>query len=210
MYSKRDNLLFVHIPKTGGQTILVHFLEKYNINWKDRGELFGNKIKVLDREVIGEHLTYQEYLKYNIITNDDMINLNTFSIVRNPYERFLSYYYMRKNKDKFLDLSLETMMKDCSNFLKTKDDELKYSKPYVMIKPQHLYLQNSKNVKVFKYENYNEVEEYLKSFGIKQILKRNVGSKKAKENHKENLKKCIDFVNEYYEKDFETFDYKMI
>lgn len=210
MYSKKDNLLFVHIPKTGGQTILRHFLEKHNIKWENRNILFADKMQIFGKKIITEHLSYEEYINYNVISKDEIVKLDIISIVRNPYDRFLSYFYMKKNKPKFIDLNIETLIKKSKQYLTTNNPEKQIEKQYIMIKPQYLFLRNCKDVKVFKYEKYNEIEEYLKKFNIKNIKKRNVGSKKAKLNYNNDFEKCIDFVNEFFKKDFELFNYKML
>lgn len=80
VWSHKEKLIFVHIPKTGGTTI-EHYLNLRNciqgycviknvafqhFNWSDYKKLLGNKI-------------YEKYFK--------------FSIVRNPIDRCISEYY---------------------------------------------------------------------------------------------------------------------
>jgi len=67
------NLLFVHIPKTGGVSIYQHAV--------------NCKIKITR---CGHHEPAKSW-------NGDINELFSFAFVRNPYERFMSSYYFYKD-----------------------------------------------------------------------------------------------------------------
>jgi len=214
VYSKQDNLLFIHIPKTGGQTILKHFLEKYNISWKNRDQLFGGKIEKDNLQLISAHLSYSQFIAYKFITREKMKQLTKFSIVRNPYDRYLSWYYMIKRKPKFLSkYTLSEHMKKTKIWFraaKTQPKKMKHYKPYIMCKPQVTFLRYTKDIKIFKYEEYDKVKQFLKQFDIKDVLVRNITPLDVKKDYEKDLEKVIPLVNELYSDDFKTFNYKML
>jgi len=91
-YFKNENInvLFIHIPKTGGSSVECYFSKKYNIPLnknslymylKDHFKHFNSSL---------QHLTYNQIIKYSDFLNVDFNNLKIISIVRNPYERIIS------------------------------------------------------------------------------------------------------------------------
>lgn len=195
----------IHIPKTGGLTILKSFLWKNGYDKKD-GYFDNNDLNVFlagkkeykDKTYNLEHLTYREYLKLGIFTKDKLNTIDKFTIVRNPYERFVSFYYMLKKKGG-----------DYSNY--TIEEHLKrVDINDLMVKPQHLFLEDCDDIKIFKHELYNEVEDFLKLYGITEIKMSNISPEKLTTNREEDIISCKDFVNTHFKKDFELFGYKMI
>ena len=88
-YYPEDNILFIHIPKTGGTALHNYFVKKYHITIDKYVHLFdlyylrGHKMLSL------QHLTYLELANssYIDLTNK---NLKIITIVRNPYTRLIS------------------------------------------------------------------------------------------------------------------------
>jgi hypothetical protein len=97
-YFKELNVLFIHVPKTGGSSLEIYFLKK-NRNIKENIECID--ILITDENTdMGhsyQHCTYRELLinadKFKIDFND---KLKKISIVRNPYERLISDLYWNK------------------------------------------------------------------------------------------------------------------
>jgi len=90
------NLLFIHIPKTGGSSLECYFSNKYNIPLNEdslfmflKAEHFTHFNSTL------QHLTYNQIIKYSDFFNIDFNNLNIITIVRNPYERIISDLFYR-------------------------------------------------------------------------------------------------------------------
>lgn len=73
MIDEKNKIIFVHIPKTGGETITKM--------------LWNTKLSL----ATGKHLTIKEYKK-----KIDIQDYYIFSIVRNPYDRALSHYRFLK------------------------------------------------------------------------------------------------------------------
>lgn len=97
MYSRRFSTIFVHIPKTGGQSVEHVFLAQHGLTWKERGEL------LLRRKRPGEsgpprlaHLYAREYVELGFVSAKDFAASYKFAVVRNPYERAVSAYRFRK------------------------------------------------------------------------------------------------------------------
>jgi hypothetical protein len=203
MYSKEDNLLFIHIPKTGGQTIVKHFLERDGLDWSMRKRLYCENMNFLNEEIWTAHLTYKMYMNYNIITKKEMEKLVKFSIVRNPYDRFISFFNMIRKKHN--EYSMKEHIKKCKKWFEEKKEHFK---PYLCTKSQSQFIEGSEMIKIFKYENYNEVENFLKSYDIDKIKVRNTANPEFKSDYTKNLDECTDFVNTYLSVDFENLGYK--
>ena len=89
-YYKDINLLFVHIPKTGG-TSLENFLQnKYKQTLLSS---FTNDILPDPeyRKISLQHQTYNTIFKYRDILDINFESIKIISIVRNPYDRIISY-----------------------------------------------------------------------------------------------------------------------
>ena len=77
-------VLFVHIPKTGGSYITNQFKTKY----------VNTLISFPNLHRINQHYTLQEIISNVEI---DFENLYSFSLVRNPISKVISTYYFFKN-----------------------------------------------------------------------------------------------------------------
>ena len=90
-YYKEKDLLFIHIPKTGG-TIIENELKK-----KTPEELFSpgnNYLKSLINppysRITPQHQFYSTLYDYRRKLNINFENIKVFSVVRNPYDRIIS------------------------------------------------------------------------------------------------------------------------
>lgn len=96
-YFKNDciNVLFIHIPKTGGSSLEDYFSSKFNIPLNNNSLYWFIKDKQLLNENIEiksslQHITYNQIVTYSKIFNIDFDNIKIITIVRNPYERVVS------------------------------------------------------------------------------------------------------------------------
>jgi len=96
-YFKSFDLLYIHIPKTGGMSIEEYFYNKCNIVRGPENISGWNlsntpKIRFPNNRSL-QHLTYQEICQYEEFFDFKHVNINNTTIlvsVRNPYERVLS------------------------------------------------------------------------------------------------------------------------
>jgi hypothetical protein len=93
MISNRFNTIFVHIPKTAGQSVETIFLEQHKLRWDERAPLLlkYNPDPSRGPERLA-HLLAREYLEYDYVSNYEFARFFTFAIVRNPYDRTISDY----------------------------------------------------------------------------------------------------------------------
>lgn len=101
-YFKNDqvNLLYIHIPKTGGTSLEYYFSQKYNIllNAKSLHMFLDGETKSKTNiNTSLQHITYNTIKKYKEELNIDFNNIKIITAVRNPYERLVSdlFYYKK-------------------------------------------------------------------------------------------------------------------
>ena len=89
--------LFVHVPKTAGQSVEQFFMDRLGLDWdRDRAEVMlgDNPDRERGTEKLA-HLTAAEYVEEGFVSAEEYAALFKFSFVRNPYERIVSEYLYR-------------------------------------------------------------------------------------------------------------------
>lgn len=85
--------IFVHVPKTAGQSIERAFLAKRNLTWQQRAALLlrpnSDPAKGPARLA---HLYASEYVSCGHISGEDFARYFKFAVVRNPWARAVSVY----------------------------------------------------------------------------------------------------------------------
>lgn len=203
-YYPELNILFIHIPKTGGSVI-----EK-NIKKMTKETLFSlypsNKIlKHPYNNVSLQHQYYTTLYTYRNLLNidfDDTIKI--FSVVRNPYNRIISdLFWYDLIKPNFTSEQIFHVIQN--NYL-TRNNLDNHNKPqYKFVTDNNCNL--IPNIKIIKCEELNakndEINKYL-NIDI-NIVQSNVN----KDYSKYLNSKSIMLINNYYKQDFELFDYPM-
>jgi len=173
--------LFVHIPKTAGQSIFK-FIEK-------------DKIDQWVRTATRRHDSYMQLKKNNIIGE----NIFSFAVVRNPYTRAYSCFnqYNKTNKTEI------SFIEYLNNI---KDNKISVETPLLHL-PQYKYvIDDSDNIgvtKLYKFENLKELEDDIQD----TLSFDNVGEYDTDSYNKDYTEEAINIVKELYEQDFIRFEY---
>jgi hypothetical protein len=205
------NILFIHIPKTGGSSIEQYLAYKYKIPLNNKSLfMFLNKSTIIsdgfNKKISLQHQTYDTIYKYRDILNVNFDNkLIIFTIVRNPYTRIMSDLF-----------HLKLIKKDS-----LKEEVFTIINKYIITIP-HIY--DNHNIPQYKYiidsdENIINNIKILRIESLKDDMKKigfndfniYVNKNKLDINNYDNYLNddSIKLINNFYEKDFILFNYPM-
>ena len=226
MICRDFNCLYVHVPKTGGQSIEQFFMNRLHLDWdRDRSALHlqSNDDPALGTEKLA-HLSAAEYVDCGHLGPEEFSGFYKFSFVRNPWSRILSEYRYRNYFHHF----------SFRDFVLNKMPRLGWDDKYRHVMPQYDMLYDSQGKLLVDYvgrfetlqEDFNRVCQTL-GISDSELPHRNKSDKKSRD-----LKRTIrnlvfmngenryssmaefyddetrDAVAEYYQKDIETFGYR--
>tara|TARA_B100000575_G_scaffold236061_1_gene197929 strand:- start:516 stop:1154 length:639 start_codon:yes stop_codon:yes gene_type:complete len=205
-YYEVPNILFIHIPKTGGTVIENEIKKIYKETLFSPNKKFLNNI--LDKpynSITPQHQFYTTIYKYKDILNVNFNNIKIFSVVRNPYDKIISDLFWLKMIDK------NTTSKKVYIIIKylyiNRNDLGNHNQPqYKFITDENLNL--IPNINIFYCEKLNDTNDELNKFLGFNI---NIKQENVNKNYSKFLnRKSIALINTIYKKDFKLFNYKML
>lgn len=226
MICRDYNCLFVHIPKTAGQSVEQFFMDLLGLDWEhDREALLlqSNDDPARGTEKLA-HLSASEYVDCGYLPQQEFSAYFKFSFVRNPWSRILSEYRYRNY---FHHLSFR-------DFVLNKLPRPGWDDQYRHVMPQYDMLHDRQGNLLVDFvgrfetlqQDFDKVCERL---GIvdSRLPHRNRSDKKSRdlkrklrnflfmngENRFQNMAEFYDdetreAVTEYYRKDIDTFGYE--
>ena len=104
MILKDKKIIFVHIPKTAGQSVTNYFLknlgESFTLTLPELG-LTENLDLNLQGPQNHHHMFLNEYVDLGYLTENEISSYFKLCVLRNPFERFISSFYYNRLHKKF-------------------------------------------------------------------------------------------------------------
>lgn len=209
-FNQNINVLYIHIPKTGGTSIEYYFSNKYNIPLTVKSLYIytaNNSILPEHNNVSLQHQTYSTLYKYRNLLNIQFDNtLKIIASVRNPYHRIISDLLWWKLIDE------NTSPSKVYNIIQEYIHKKCYDNHNI---PQYTFIidENNKipaNISIIQTETLNDdmIKLGFTDFNIhanKSDINKDINYYKKYLNNK-----SIKLINEFYKKDFLYFKYDMI
>jgi len=133
MLCHAQKCIFVHIPKTAGQSIERAFLELAGTTWEQRAPFL---LRYNGDPNLGPprlaHLTADDYIRFGHVTEDEYRSYYKFAFVRDPWARAISLYKQLKYESKC----------DFKSFIGTHLKQL-FDEMYWFVRPQADFIYSS-------------------------------------------------------------------
>lgn len=202
-YYPELNILFIHIPKTGGSNIETE-IQKFSKQTLYSG--FTNDILPSPFNTISlQHQYYRTLYECKDICKISFENIKIFSIVRNPYDRIISDLFWWNMID--VNSTSDQVYKIIKEKYVGRNNLDNHNVPQYEFLIDETGRINS-NIIIYKTEHLNNSNDDINTF-LK--LKLNVESNHKKKNYFQYLNEdSINLINTFYLKDFEYFSYPMI
>lgn len=217
-YFKSLNLLYLHVPKTGGMSIEEYFYKKCNLE-KNEKNIYGyyyNKEKKMrvENERTLQHFTYNEIINKKIFFDIEIGDLNKdmkiLVRVRNPFERIVSEICWKKKlkvdenitNEEFYNVLYKYLHIDVNDIM----DNHKIPQYKFILNPDNLTIKE--NLLIVKTET---LEKDMRELGYDDFnihINKNHLCERKIINYRELLnEKSIDLIINYYAEDFIQFGY---
>ena len=171
--------IFIHIPKTAGTSISTYFNEQ-----QTRLRMQPGKHDTI------YHIKQRFFNIYN--------SYSKFTIVRNPYDRMVSWYSFLKGNSSKEVVPFNEWIKDHSKLWHIDD-------PKYFVGPQYVWI--NETVSILKYEN---LKEDLNNFFNNEIDLPIINKSKRKDYLSYYNEESLDIVYNKHREDFKRFNYKKI
>ena len=206
--NNNENILFIHIPKTGGSSLELYFKSKFQIPLDNKSlYLFleeNNKNNIEINSSL-QHLTYKTILKYEKEFNIDFNNIKIITIVRNPYERIISdFFFLHK-------ININTSKEEVFDIIKTYllSDNLDNHNL-----PQYVFITNDNKELIADLHilHTETLTTDMHNLGYEDFnTYTNVNVNKEKVDYYNYLNNdSINLINDFYDYDFKLFNYTKI
>jgi len=226
MFLSKKNLLFIHIEKTGGNS-LSHLIKKYSDEnfFRHSGHSDGYETFEIKSEFTKNK--HQDLENYKKILGDRFDKLKFFTIIRNPLDRLISAYYMKDRSlhPNYFVRKINHFTKKRFNFFLFKHTYYRNIKPSFSYDKFYNFIKNFKNqtdyflIKdklfypdfIIRFENYNEdTKNFCKKFKIKyqNIYVNKSNKKKFSTSEKKYLEKLV--LSTHHKIDYKTFKYRFL
>ena len=196
------NLLFIHIPKTGGTSLENYFKNKYNIELNSNS-LHGEKLKPIKVNSSLQHMTYNTIIE---ILGIDFINnsLQIITIIRNPYDRMISdLFYFNKIRDTSTTSEVFNKIKEYLNSDDMYDNHKLPQSSFITDESNNLI----NNITILHTETLTNDMINLGYTDFNVIDNNNTNSF-SKQNYDKYLNNdSIELINNYYENDFKILNF---
>jgi chondroitin 4-sulfotransferase 11 len=186
-----NDLLFIHIPKTAGISLVKSL---YDIDYSN-------------------HATIFDYLRED---SSRAKHMTSFAVVRNPYSRLISAYnYLRDDGRSIIDKAWNDMYlkkyRSLDDFVNKGGLEKAINRNAEHFIPQNKFIYASGSLyvdEVFKLENMEKLHDFLKTHQIPEVKGLNRGKRNNIDKDSFLSMSAIAIVNELYHEDFSVFDYQ--
>lgn len=202
MYCQKYNLLFIHIPKTGGQSITKYFMGFSGVAWEDRRRfhLFHHSNPEHGPPQTA-HFSIDEYYKNDFLPDDVIDQTIKFSVVRNPWDRLWSEYNFNWAHLCSWDEFFHHFPNHIYDDYKTGRDALRH------IKPQIQFLND--DVEILRFENLrNDFSAFCLRHDLPNCVLPMMNKSWVCDYFDIYDAEKIDIVREFYAKDIATFNYQ--
>lgn len=213
----KTNMIFIHIPKCGGTTVLLSYLDYITDN--DYNNYY----------IKNGHCTYDSVCKYESI--DFINNSYIWTLVRNPFALMYSFYIYKKEQPSTSTQAFKHQAKSMTFkefvfwfLIKFKDMPVLekeslgiYNNHDNILRGQYSWIydfSNNKiydNIKIYKLENYDKQYTEISDIIGVNILneKKNIFSNIINNSYREFYdEETKNLIYNYYKKDFELFEYE--
>ena len=213
LISNHKKFLFIHVPKTGGTSlvaILKEFSNRPNIFLRSIGYFFddrGYKLPEFTYNIFGYPYHVRSEQMFKLLDRNVFDNYFKFAFVRNPYDLTVSeYFYIKKIKTHQHHKAV--------NQIKSFDDFVIWKKVHYA-RPQTNWILGEKDEVLVdyigKFEQYEKDANYILSkLGVnKTVPHLNITKKKHYLEYYKS-RQTIDIVTQIYKKDFKFFNYTIL
>ena len=204
------NLLFIHIPKTGGSSVEQYLSKHYklNLNYRRLYKCLPIRYKMSpEYSISAQHFTYKMIMDFNHF-KINLNNLSILTIVRNPYTRLVSdLFYNKLINVSFTKQQTYDVIKIILN------NNLLYDNHFI---PQYKFVENNDNeivpgLIILRTETLTHSMKNIGYIDFDFDKNKNQDKNGNKINYFDYLNDdSIKLINEFYNKDFELFGYNKI